>query len=91
MPDFFRGEPLPFSNFPADTNEKKKRAGDFLTAKADFKVNKAKVVEVLNEAMGVYGSVRSWGVYGLCWGGKVAALACAKETEFRVAGTAHPG
>jgi dienelactone hydrolase len=35
--------------------------------------------------------VKNWGVFGLCWGGKIAVLVSAQGSPFSVSGTAHPG
>ncbi|KAK3179034.1 hypothetical protein OEA41_001173 [Lepraria neglecta] len=93
MPDFFKGEPLPLSLYPPDTDEKKKTAMSFMATTANVDGNVVKLVEVVKEAKGKgeYGSVKSWGTYGLCWGGKVSILASGADTEFKASGTAHPG
>ena len=76
MPDFFKGEPLPLSLYPPDTDEKKKTAMIFMATTANIDGNVVKLVEVVKEAKGKgeYESVKSWGTYGLCWGGKVCWL-----------------
>ena len=71
MPDFFEGEPLPLSLYPPDTDEKKKTAMEFMAGKANIEKNVDKLVEAVKEAKGKYETVKSWGTYGLCWGGKV--------------------
>ena len=76
MPDFFKGEPLPLSLYPPDTDEKKKTAMSFMATTANIDGNVVKLVEVVKEAKGKgeYESVKNWGTYGLCWGGKVCWL-----------------
>lgn len=71
MPDFFKGEPLPLSLYPPDTDEKKKTAMEFMAGPANVPKNVDKLVEAVKEAKGKYGTVESWGTYGLCWGGKL--------------------
>ena len=71
MPDFFKGEPLSLSLYPPDTDEKKKTAMEFMAGPANIGKNVEKLVEAVKEAKRKYGNVRSWGTYGLCWGGKV--------------------
>ncbi|KAA6412564.1 MAG: hypothetical protein FRX48_03555 [Lasallia pustulata] len=46
---------------------------------------------ILVEAKQRWPSVQGWGIFGLCWGGKIAALASGPETPFKVSGQAHPG
>ena len=91
MPDFFKGNALPLNLYPPDTDEKKKFAGEFMQGPANIDANVHKLAEVMLDAKKSYSSVKSWGCYGLCWGGRLAALSSAAGTEFRVAGTAHPG
>ncbi|KAK4693034.1 hypothetical protein P7C71_g4281, partial [Lecanoromycetidae sp. Uapishka_2] len=91
MPDFFKGEPIPSSLYPPDTDEKKKIAAEFMAGKANFPDNTKRLVETTKEAKGRYTEVKKWGTYGLCWGGKIAALCSGEGTEFVAAGTAHPG
>ena len=91
MPDFFKGNALPLTLYPPDTDAKKKRASEFMQGPANVDANVHKLAEVLLEAKNAYSSVKSWGCYGLCWGGKVAALSSAAGTSFKAAGTAHPG
>ena len=71
MPDFFKGKPLPLSLYPPDTDEKKKTAMEFMAGPANVDKNVEKLVEAVKEAKEKYGSVKRWGTYGLCWGGKV--------------------
>lgn len=76
MPDFFKGKPLPLSLYPPDTDEKKKTAMSFMATTANIDENLVKLAEVVKEAKGKgeYESVKNWGIYGLCWGGKVCWL-----------------
>lgn len=71
MPDFFKGEPLPLSLYPPNTDERKKTVGEFMQTKANIDANTKKLLEIVKEAKGKYTEVEGWGVYGLCWGGKV--------------------
>ncbi len=116
MPDFFKGEPAPLSLYPADTDEKKKTAMEFMAGPANIDKNVDKLMEAVKEAKGKCGTVKSWGIYGLCWGGKacgpspwkprmkcnvtstwlrlslqISILASGPNTDFKAAGTAHPG
>lgn len=91
MPDFFHGKPLDMSLIPPDTEEKKKTMHAFLTGPAGFPTNVAALLDVQAAAAQHFSSVRKWGTYGLCWGGKVTVLAGAATSPFRAAATAHPG
>lgn len=79
------------SVYPPDTDEKKKTAGEFMQGTANLDANVPKLGEVSKEAKGKYEAVKGWGCYGLCWGGKIAVLNSGPGTEFKAAGTAHPG
>jgi len=90
IPDFFKGEPLDISNYPPNTEEKKAAVGSFFATKA----NPQAVVEaaklVMEDLKKAYPTVEAWGVFGYCWGGKVATL-LSKHTEyFSAAGQVHP-
>jgi len=91
LPDFFKGEPIPTSIDPPDTDEKKKMVADFMARNAKFGEYGKMLGEVMKEAKGKYGKVEKWGTHGLCWVGIIAAFASAEETGFMAAGTAHPG
>ena len=72
MPDFFLGEPLPRSQFPPDTDEKKKRVGDFFAGPASPPDTAKKVPEILKEIEKQAMGIKKWGSLGMCWGGKVS-------------------
>ena len=81
MPDFFKGEPLPGDIFPPDTDEKKKIAGDFMQGKANVPMTVGKLNELVLEAKGKHTNAESWGVYGLCWGGKVGLCSLEEKRD----------
>jgi len=69
--DFFKSEPLPLSLLPPDTDEKKQFLQAFVSGKAEPGKNVEALLEVAKEAREKWSSVKNWGVFGLCWGGKV--------------------
>ncbi|KAI1412788.1 alpha/beta-hydrolase [Hypoxylon sp. FL1857] len=97
VPDFLEGVYVQPSWIPADTDEKKAALAKFLSEQAAFPKNVEKLIEIRKTAAEKWPSAEDrWGVFGLCWGGKVAVLACGKGNEgpgrvFKVSGTAHPG
>lgn len=91
VPDFFKGEPASPDWIPADTEEKKQRLTTFMATKADPEPNLRTLLSLTAAAQAEFGSVRFWGVYGLCWGGKLSALVSGPNTPFLASGTAHPG
>lgn len=96
VPDFFEGAAMLEDWMPPDTDEKKALIRKFLAEKAnESTVGKLLAVrKVVGEKWpAVDGHV---GVFGLCFGGKIAVLASGKDNEgplrkFNVSGTAHPG
>ncbi|KIJ32099.1 hypothetical protein M422DRAFT_36016 [Sphaerobolus stellatus SS14] len=88
LPDFFEPN-APFSpeDYPPDTDAKKAKLQAFFGGPADIKkavANVKKVGKLLKEEG--YGKI---GVYGYCWGGKVATLA-GDDTDFNAVAAIHP-
>lgn len=71
MPDFFEGKPADISWYPPDTDEKGKKLGEFFKTTAAPPKNVERVGKVLNELKEKNPDIKSWGVLGYCWGGKV--------------------
>lgn len=74
IPDFFDGEPLKHEYVPADTDEKKQIIAEFMGHKANIARNVDVVIEAVKEYRTRFSSVRKWGAFGLCWGGKVSSI-----------------
>ncbi|CAK7268796.1 hypothetical protein SEPCBS119000_003245 [Sporothrix epigloea] len=97
VPDFFNGDGAKPEWLPADSDEKKKLIGDFFAAKANPAENTQTLLRLRKEMAVRFPAVDDHvGVFGLCWGGKIAVLATAADNEgagrrFNVSGTAHPG
>lgn len=72
IPDLFEGEPLKHEYVPADTEEKKQIIEEFVAHKANIPRNVGVVIEAVEEYRTRFSSVRKWGAFGLCWGGKVS-------------------
>ncbi|KAI1136432.1 alpha/beta-hydrolase [Hypoxylon sp. FL0543] len=96
VPDFFEGVYVQPDWLPPDTDEKKAAFAKFQGEQAAIPKNVDRLIEVRKAAGEKWPSVGDrWGVFGLCWGGKVAVLACGKDNEgagrvFKVSGQAHP-
>ncbi|KAF2803152.1 uncharacterized protein BDZ99DRAFT_468490 [Mytilinidion resinicola] len=90
-PDFFNGKRLAKDLFPMDTDEKQATVGKFFAEVAGFEEGTKSLLAVRNAGSEKFSSVTAWGAFGLCWGGKVTALASAEGSLFKAAGTAHPG
>ncbi|KAI0895130.1 alpha/beta-hydrolase [Annulohypoxylon nitens] len=96
VPDFFEGVYLQESWMPPDTPEKQAAMAKFREEKAAFPKNVEKLLEVRKAAGEKWPSTGDrWGVFGLCWGGKIVSLVSGKGNEglgrvFKASGTAHP-
>lgn len=86
-----RDKPLtPGASFPPDTKEKQELLGAFLTKHAPPKNVEPLLafVKVLKEK---FPAVKSYGVVGFCWGGKVVSLVTSSaENPFAVGAEVHP-
>ncbi|KAI0123295.1 dienelactone hydrolase family protein [Xylariales sp. AK1849] len=98
VPDFFEGSYVDPSWTPPDTDEKKALLQKFRSETAAIPSNLEKFIEVRKAAGEKWSSVgdEHWGVFGLCWGGKIGVLATGAGNEGKgrriaVSGTAHPG
>lgn len=91
VPDFFDGHPLDMSLYPPDTEEKMKAAKAWREKHGDTDEGLSALLRVRKALDDKYPTIKSWGIYGLCWGGKVAIMASGKDSAFAVSGTAHPG
>ncbi|KAH8169930.1 dienelactone hydrolase family protein [Sarocladium implicatum] len=90
MPDWFKGKPCPIEIFPPDTNEKKKQLGDFF-GKFPPPDIAGKVPDYVKAVKGSNSSLSKFAILGYCWGGKVANLSAAADTNpFSVVASAHP-
>ncbi|KAI9733472.1 MAG: hypothetical protein M1818_007220 [Claussenomyces sp. TS43310] len=87
MPDILRGEYAQEAWFTSDDMADQRTA--FMTMAAPPK-HTGTLVDVAREAAEKYPAVKGWGALGLCWGGKVVALA-SDHGPFCVSGQAHPG
>ncbi|KAI0880507.1 alpha/beta-hydrolase [Annulohypoxylon maeteangense] len=97
VPDFCKGVYMQEAWMPPDTDEKKGAIEKFLSEPASIPKNADKVIEVRKVAGEKWPSTGDrWGVFGLCWGGKIAVLVSGKGNDgpgrvFKASGTAHPG
>lgn len=73
MPDLFEGKPADISWFPPDTDEKGQKLGAFFKGPAEPSKNVARVGKIMQELKEKNPNIKSWGVMGYCWGGKVCA------------------
>ena len=88
-PDFFEGNPADLSWYPPDTAEKGAKLGEwFKTASPPLHLPK---IPGIIKAAGEYNeNIRTWGIIGYCWGGKLASLLAGKSTVFKAAVQTSP-
>lgn len=72
VPDVLENEYALRAWLPPDNEEKRNALMSFLKESAATHLILPKVDAWLAEAKGKYPSVEKWGIFGLCWGGKVS-------------------
>ncbi|KAI0476041.1 alpha/beta-hydrolase [Xylariaceae sp. FL0804] len=90
MPDLVKGEPVPMDWFPPDNEEKQKKLGDWFQSHSPPDAA-AKVPAYVKALEAKYPNIKSWGVIGFCWGGKVVSLVTSSdENPFKAGVECHP-
>lgn len=90
VPDFFNGNAAKIEWYPPDTDDKKKALGDWFPAVASPPQHLPKIPGLLDAAEKHNGNIKSWGIIGYCWGGKLASLIAGKDTRFKAAVQTSP-
>ncbi|KAH8700313.1 dienelactone hydrolase family protein [Talaromyces proteolyticus] len=90
MPDVFHGMPMELDAVPPKTEEQKITLQQFLKGPANPVLVAEKIWDFVDFAEPQFPDVESWGVVGLCWGGKVATLLSGPRTPFKYSAQAHP-
>jgi len=91
MPDWFEGNPADISWYPPDNDEKGKALGNFFQTTGAPPKTAAKVPGTLKEIEAKYDSIKTWGVVGFCWGGKIVSLTTSHpSTPFKAGAECHP-
>ncbi|KAA8636229.1 hypothetical protein SMACR_05023 [Sordaria macrospora] len=91
MPDWFKGEPCPIEWYPPDNDEKKKNLGAFFGKNPPPGIAE-KLPAFVKALSAKHPNIKSWGLIGFCWGGKVVSLTTtnAETNPFSVAAECHP-
>jgi dienelactone hydrolase len=90
IPDWFEGSPCPIEWYPPTTEEKQKNLGAFFGKNPPSGVA-GKLPDLVKSLEAKYPSVKSWGILGFCWGGKVVSLITSGDSNpFSAAAEAHP-
>ena len=82
MPDFFDGNPADISWYPPDNEEKQQKLGKWFENAAPPK-HLPKIASILADAEKHNSNIKSWGMIGYCWGGKMVSLIAGKDTKFK--------
>ncbi|KAI5284727.1 hypothetical protein KEM52_002770 [Ascosphaera acerosa] len=96
IPDLFEGGRCNLADFPPTTDEKKAQIQNFFATTANPAKNVDRIapfVAAANKlAPGGAGQFAAWGILGLCWGGKIATLLCARGADslFKCGVQTHP-
>ncbi|KAH8882625.1 alpha/beta-hydrolase [Thozetella sp. PMI_491] len=90
MPDFFHGNPCPIEWYPPDTEQKMKDVGAWFGQHPPQGVAD-KLPALVKAIEAKYPSIKSWGIIGYCFGGKVTSIITASDSNpFKIAAEAHP-
>lgn len=91
MPDWFNGKPAEVSWYPPDNEEKLKSLNTFLSDIGSPKKAIEKIPSVVNEIVEKSGgTIKKFGVIGLCWGAKISILTAQSNKIFGAIAMAHP-
>jgi dienelactone hydrolase len=82
MPDFFDNNCADISWYPPDTKEKGEKLGAWFENAAPPK-HLPRVKKLVEEAEKMNPKIKSWGVIGYCWGGKMVSLIGGRDTSFK--------
>jgi len=82
MPDFLNENYASLEWYPPDNEEKQKKIGAWLQNAAPPK-HLPKIPVVLSECEQLNPNIKSWGVIGYCWGGKLVSLIAGGTTKFK--------
>lgn len=90
VPDFFEGNPADISWYPPDTDEKGQKLGKWFETAAPPK-HLPKVPGLIKAARERNPNIKSWGIIGYCWGGKMTSLIAGRDdTAFKAAVQTSP-
>ncbi|KAH8805781.1 hypothetical protein F5884DRAFT_755340 [Xylogone sp. PMI_703] len=91
VPDCFKGNYCDHQWFVNTTEENTKKKDEFLAWALNFENHTPVFLNVVEETKKKFPNVKSWGAFGLCWGGKMCALTSGPGTPFKASGQVHPG
>jgi len=91
IPDWFHGQPADIAWYPPTDDEKKRKLGEFFQGIGAPAKAAPKVPSVLKDIEAKYPNIKTWGVVGFCWGGKIVSMATSAPTNpFKAGAQCHP-
>ena len=79
------------ARYPPDNEEKGKALGNFFQTTGAPPKAAAKVPGLVKAMQSQYPTIKTWGVVGYCWGGKIVSLTTSTEsTPFSAGAECHP-
>jgi dienelactone hydrolase len=73
VPDLFDGKPADMAWYPPTNDEQRQALSNFFQTQGSPTKAVERIPEIVGEIQSLYPSVKSWGIVGFCWGGKVRA------------------
>lgn len=90
MPDWFKGEPAAIEWYPPTDEEKQQKLGAWFSNWNPAETA-AKVPEYLKAVQEKNPGIKSWGIIGYCWGGKIVCLTTSSDSNpFAAGASIHP-
>ena len=76
--------------YPPDTKEKEQKLGEFFQTTGAPPKSVQRIPGIVAALSKAHPKIKSWGIVGFCWGGKIANLSSQSGTPFKAAAAAHP-
>ncbi|QBZ66251.1 hypothetical protein PoMZ_13224 [Pyricularia oryzae] len=90
MPDWFKGNPCPIEWYPPNTEEKQQKVGNWFKDWNPAETA-AKVPDYVKAVQEKNPGIKSWGIIGFCWGGKIVCLTTSSDNNpFAAGASIHP-
>ncbi|KAG9236110.1 dienelactone hydrolase family protein-like protein [Amylocarpus encephaloides] len=91
MPDWLEGKPADISWYPPDTEEKGKLLGHFFQTTGAPPKTAEKVPGMITAIEEFSPPIKTWGIVGFCWGGKIISMNTSSgSSPFKAAAECHP-
>ncbi|OIW31332.1 alpha/beta-hydrolase [Coniochaeta ligniaria NRRL 30616] len=90
VPDLLNGDPCPIEWYPPTDDDKQKKLGAWFGKHAP-QAAAEEVVKFVKTLQEKNPGIKSWGIVGYCWGGKVVSLVTSGSSNpFSIAAEVHP-